>query len=144
MTDEIISLENLNKYYGDFHVLKDVFLTVKKGEIHGYLGPNGAGKTSTIKLILGLLEPSSGEVKVLGENLYEDNKKSINVRSHIGCMLEHDDLDLNSTGLENLIYWAELYGLKKKQAQRISNDMIEKLGLSDWKNIVILEKFVIL
>ncbi|MDR3291435.1 MAG: ATP-binding cassette domain-containing protein [Methanobrevibacter sp.] len=114
MINEIISLKNLSKVYGKFHALRNVSLTVKKGEIHGYLGPNGAGKTSTIKLLLGLLEPSSGEVKVLGENLYEDSRESIKVRSHIGCMLEHDDLDLNSTGLENLIFWGKLYGLEKK------------------------------
>lgn len=64
----IIDIDSLNKSFGSFKALQDITLQVKKGEIHGFLGPNGAGKSTTIRIILGLLKPSSGSIKLFGDD----------------------------------------------------------------------------
>ncbi|MDR2545815.1 MAG: ABC transporter ATP-binding protein [Methanobrevibacter sp.] len=128
-----IRLSNLNKYYNDFHVLDNLSLTVEKGKIFAYLGPNGAGKTSTIKLLIGLSKPSSGEVKILDKNPY-GKKEAIIVKEKIGMMLDSATMYLDLTGLENLIYWGELYGLSNKKSEKIANELMDTLKLSDWKN----------
>lgn len=69
---EIIEIHNLKKNFGKFKALKDVNLTVKKGEVHGFIGPNGAGKSTTIRILLGLLRKSSGTVHVMNKDPWED------------------------------------------------------------------------
>ena len=64
--DDIVSLEHVNKELGGREILKDVTMALRQGDIFGYLGPNGAGKTTTIRIILGLLEATSGKVSVVG------------------------------------------------------------------------------
>jgi len=117
--------------------LKNISLNIKKGQIYCYLGPNGSGKTTTIKIILGLLKTSSGSVEVLGEDPYIDNVKSLDVKRCIGSMLEWDGLYLNLTGLENVIYWAELYGQDKFDARENAVDAIQKVKLLDWANTLV-------
>jgi ABC-type multidrug transport system fused ATPase/permease subunit len=65
----IISVNNLTKYYGSTLGVRDINFTVNQGEIFGFLGPNGAGKTTTIRLLLDLLRPSSGEIKIFGDGI---------------------------------------------------------------------------
>lgn len=130
----IINLNNIHRFYGDFEALKGISLKVKKGQIFGYLGPNGSGKTTTIKLILGLIKPSSGKVSVLGENPYDD-AKAMNTRKHIGSMLEFDGLYENLTGLQNLIFWAELYGIEGQNAFEQAKNVIGSVKLSKWADI---------
>ena len=96
------------------------------------MDPTDSGKTTTIKIILGLLKPSSGSVEVLGVDPYLDNTESLSVRSHIGSMLEGDGLYLNLTGMENLVYWAELYGLNNQKAHENAVDVIKKVKLFKW------------
>ena len=137
MKDNIISLNGVNKYYDSYHALKNISLNVKDGQIYSYLGPNGSGKTTTIKIILGLLKPSSGSIEILGEDPYLDSIRSLNVREHIGSMLEWDGLYLNLTGLENVIYWAEIYGQDKFETRENASDAIQKVKLSDWADTVV-------
>jgi ABC-2 type transport system ATP-binding protein len=134
-----IEIKNVNKIYGDFHALNNLSLNVKKGQIFAYLGPNGAGKTTTIKLLLGLIKPSSGEVKILNKNLYNDDEESIEKKQKIGVILDSSVLYLNLTGLQNLVYWAELYGLNTKKANEIANEVIDALKLHDWKDSKVSE-----
>ena len=128
----VITLNCVDMYYSDYHALKNISLDVKRGQIYSFLGPNGSGKTTTIKLILGLLKPSSGSVEVLGVDPYLDNTESLSVRSHIGSMLEGDGLYSNLTGMENLVYWAELYGLNNQKAHKNAVDVIKKVKLFKW------------
>lgn len=65
--DIVCELNNIHMFYGDFEALKGVSFGIEKGQIFGYLGPNGSGKTTTIKLLLGLIKPSTGNIQILGE-----------------------------------------------------------------------------
>lgn len=88
---ETINIDNVHKSYGDIEALKGISFEIMEGQIFGYLGPNGSGKTTTIKLLLGLIKPSDGRVRVFGEDPYPDNINTKNIRQHIGSMLEFMD-----------------------------------------------------
>ena len=137
MTQCIIDLKGVDMYYDKYQALKNISFDVGKGQICSYLGPNGSGKSTTIKIILGLLKPSSGSVEILGENPYPDNNRSLRVRSHIGSMVEWDGLYLKLTGLENIMYWAELYGLEKGEALIRANEVVKNVQLIDWADTVV-------
>ena len=110
---DIIRLEGVSKQLGKREILRDVSLTVKQGDIFGYLGPNGAGKTTTIRILLGLLRPTSGKATILGEDVSRDE-----ARRKVGFVLESDGLYDNKTAEENLWYYARIYGMAKP-AERI-------------------------
>lgn len=137
MCDNQISLKNIVKYYEDYPALDGISLKIKEGEICSYLGPNGSGKTTTIKIVLGLMKPSSGTVKLLGADPYSDSVETLKVRNRIGAMLDYDGLYLNLTGLENTIYWAELQGLNKVKAQDNAVEAIEKVNLLEWASTTV-------
>ncbi|MDR3290751.1 MAG: ABC transporter ATP-binding protein [Methanobrevibacter sp.] len=134
MEDSDIFLSDVNKYFKDVHILKDISFKAKKGQIFGFLGPNGAGKTTTIKLILGLLKQDNGVVNTLGMNLYKDSIESINTKERIGAMLDFHGLNFKMTGLENLIYCGKLYGLRYSDAKYNALKAIKKLELCEWKD----------
>jgi ABC-2 type transport system ATP-binding protein len=108
-----ISLEKVSKSLGNREVLKDVSFAVEQGDIFGYLGPNGAGKTTTIRILLGLLKPTSGKATILGEDVSKDE-----ARRKVGFVLESDGLYDNKTAEENLWYYARIYGVAEP-AERI-------------------------
>ena len=110
---DIIRLEGVSKQLGKREILRDVSFTVKQGDIFGYLGPNGAGKTTTIRILLGLLRPTSGKATILGEDVSRDE-----ARRKVGFVLESDGLYDNKTAEENLWYYARIYGMAKP-AERI-------------------------
>ena len=111
MTEPVISVENLTRRFGDFVAVDHVNFDVRPGEVVGYLGPNGSGKTTTIRMLLGLLEPSDGKATVLGFDAF---KQSEEVRSRAGYMSQkfaiYDDL----TVLENLTFYGGVYGITDK------------------------------
>ena len=110
---DIIRLECVSKQLGKREILRDVSFTVKQGDIFGYLGPNGAGKTTTIRILLGLLQLTSGKASILGEDVSRDE-----ARRKVGFVLESDGLYDNKTAEENLWYYARIYGMAKP-AERI-------------------------
>ena len=122
--DAVISLEHVNKELGGRQILKDVTLSVKQGDIFGYLGPNGAGKTTTIRIILGLMQATSGNVFVLGKEVQDDK-----TRRKIGFVLEADGLYDGMTAYANLTYYAGLYDIEQP-AQRI-DAALKLMGLAD-------------
>jgi ABC-2 type transport system ATP-binding protein len=101
-----ISLEKVSKSLGNREVLKGVSFDVEQGDIFGYLGPNGAGKTTTIRILLGLLKPTSGKAIILGDDVSRDE-----ARRKVGFVLESDGLYDNKTAEENLRYYARIYGM---------------------------------
>jgi ABC-2 type transport system ATP-binding protein len=111
MTDPVISVENLTRRFGDFVAVDHVSFEVHAGEVVGYLGPNGSGKTTTIRMLLGLLAPDEGRATVLG---FDAVKQSDEVRARAGYMSQkfaiYDDL----TVLENLTFYAGVYGITDK------------------------------
>ena len=103
-----ISLENVKKTLGSREVLKGISFTVERGDIFGYLGPNGAGKTTTIRILLGLLQASSGKAYILGQDINLSE-----TRRRVGFILELDGLYDNMTAEENLEYYCRIYEVSK-------------------------------
>lgn len=111
MSEAVIQVKNLTRRFGDFVAVDHINFEVEAGEVVGYLGPNGSGKTTTIRMLLGLLEPSDGKATVLG---YDAFKQSEEVRARAGYMSQkfaiYDDLTL----LENLTFYGGVYGITEK------------------------------
>ncbi|MCI0552363.1 MAG: ABC transporter ATP-binding protein [Anaerolineae bacterium] len=122
--NEVIKVENLTRRFGEFVAVDHVNFEVGAGEVVGYLGPNGSGKTTTIRMLLGLLEPSDGKATVLGFDAF---KQSEEVRARAGYMSQkfaiYDDL----TVLENLTFYGGVYGIRDKA--RIKHTL-ELVGLT--------------
>jgi ABC-2 type transport system ATP-binding protein len=119
-----ITLENVSKKLGGRQILNKVSFTIETGDIFGYLGPNGAGKTTTIRILLGLMTPTSGKVSVLGKDISVDEN-----RRKVGFVLETDGLYDQMTAQDNLSLYSKLYGIKQP-AERI-RDILNVVRLSD-------------
>ncbi len=120
-----IDVRGINKHFGDKHVVRDLALQVKQGEIFGFLGPNGSGKTTSIRMICGLLTPDSGAGTCLG---YDVLNESVEIKKHVGYMTQKFSLWDDLTIAENLEFVARMFGMTaRKQAVA---QAIEELGLS--------------
>jgi len=126
--NDSITIESIHKQLGKRQRLKDISFAVAQGDIFGYLGHNGAGKTTTMRIILGLLRPTSGRALVQGKDLAEDT----GARGRIGVLLERDGLYDRLSAYENLDYYAQLYGVKEKQNKVES--LLGFAGLSERKD----------
>ncbi|MDQ7849197.1 MAG: ABC transporter ATP-binding protein [Armatimonadota bacterium] len=122
----VIETRGLTKRYGPVTAVEDLTLTISSGEVYGLLGPNGSGKTTTILMLLGLTEPTAGEVRVLGE---DPSRNPLAVKRLVGYLPDsvgfYDDL----TARENLRYTAQLNGLPRAEAERRIADVMERMGL---------------
>ena len=121
-----IVLEKINHCYGDKQVLSDISLTVPKGIIYGLLGPSGCGKTTTVKIMAGILEASSGTACVLGEPMPD-----LSIMNRIGYMAQAEALYLLLTAEENLAFFSALYGIKRKRAKERIREVMELVNLKD-------------
>lgn len=113
-SEKIIEVKNLVKHYGKFHAVEDVSFDVYRGDVFGFLGPNGAGKSTTIRTMLSLISPTSGELKLFGKNLLTDRNY---ILSKIGCIVEKPDFYKYLSAQKNLEIFARLSGVtadKKK------------------------------
>ena len=119
-----IDVRNLNKSFGDKHVVRDVSLQVAHGEIFGFLGPNGSGKTTSIRMMCGLLTPDSGEGTCLG---YDIIKQSEEIKRHVGYMTQRFSMWEDLTIRENLDFVARMYAMPDRK-QRV-DQTLKKLGL---------------
>ncbi|CCQ93355.1 conserved hypothetical protein [[Clostridium] ultunense Esp] len=107
----MIEVINLTKKFGDFTAVEDANLTINYGSFIGLLGPNGAGKTTLIKMLIGLLKPTKGEVFIEGQKM---NRHNNDIKSKIGIIPQHTNLDKELTVYENLVFAARLFKIKKK------------------------------
>ncbi|MPW26102.1 ATP-binding cassette domain-containing protein [Alkalibaculum sp. M08DMB] len=123
----ILSISNLKMKFGDNEVLKGINLEVGKGDIIGYIGPNGAGKSTTIKILLGLLEGFTGEVKIFGESIVNQ----ISYKKRIGYVPESSDIYDNLSAQEYLTFIGELYGLEHDQVNKKAKSLMKILGIED-------------
>ena len=112
MTENVVVATHLTRRFGDFTAVDHINFEVKAGEIVGYLGPNGCGKTTTIRMLLGLLEPTEGSASVLG---YDAFKQTEEVRARCGYMSQKFALYDDLTVLENLVFYGGVYGIKDRQ-----------------------------
>jgi ABC-2 type transport system ATP-binding protein len=124
----MIEVSNVTKKFDVTIALDDVSFHVNDGEIFGYLGPNGAGKTTTMRIILGLLKPTSGEALVHGKDLSKDNI----LRGRVGVLLENDGLYDRITAYENLNYYARIYGVTEREKK--IQDLLQLTGLINRKD----------
>lgn len=112
-----VELHHLTRTFGDFSAVEDLSFTIPQGEIFGLLGPNGAGKTTAIRMMCGILLPSSGSVEVLG---FDVERKPEEVKSRIGYMSQKFSLYNDLTPVENIDFYASVYGvLPQERRQRI-------------------------
>ncbi|GAB3472296.1 ABC transporter ATP-binding protein [Massilia terrae] len=120
-----IDVRGLNKHFGDKHVVRDVALQVKRGEIFGFLGPNGSGKTTTIRMLCGLLTPDSGSGTCLGFDILRESEQ---IKREVGYMTQRfsywDDLSIR----ENLDFVARLYQVRERE--QVVTKSLEDLGLA--------------
>ena len=122
----MIEIKNIKMSYGDNNVLKDISLKVNPGMIHGYLGPNGAGKSTTIKLLLGLLKPDSGTVKIHGINPY---KNPIEARKLVGFVPEELTIYEHLTPHEFLHVIGEIHEMSRDETQKRIDDLLDLFQL---------------
>lgn len=123
-----ILTHNLTRSFGDFTAVDNVNLDIRPGEICGFLGPNGAGKSTTIRMLCGILEPSSGTGTVLG---YDLARQSEAIKNRIGYMSQKFSLYDDLTVIENIDFYAGIYNLPYRQRRSRVGEMLEMAQLSD-------------
>lgn len=123
-----IVADQLTKRFGALTAVDDVSFTVDTGEIYGFLGPNGSGKSTVIKLLCGLLEPTSGTGRVGG---YDIRRQSDEIRRHIGYMSQRFSLYEDLTVSENLNFFGTVYGLSHKDLKRRREEVLALVHLTD-------------
>ncbi len=128
MSQPVIKTLGLNRNFGDLKAIQSLDLEVEKGTIYGFLGPNGCGKTTAIRMLTGLLKPTSGEVEVLGYSLPDDAEK---LRRKIGYMTQRFSLYEDLTVTENLQFVAKIYGLSGSQQKARINELLDIYGLEN-------------
>lgn len=130
----MIEIIDLTKRFGRFKAVDCLNLNVKKGELFGFLGPNGAGKTTTIKMMAGLLQPTSGTVKLDGYDILRNPEEA---KSLFGLIPDRPFLYGKLTGHEFLEFTAALYKLDPKRAKQRADELMEFFELLDWKDELI-------
>lgn len=124
-----IEITQLEKVYSDGKkALANVSLKVSEGTIFGFLGPNGAGKTTTVKLLNGILKPTDGEIRVLGLDPVKEAKK---LHQSTGILTEYAGMYDHLSGLDNLLFFGQVFGLTKAESQARAMQLLEKLELSE-------------
>ena len=129
--NKVILVENLTKKFGSFTAVNSITFDVRQGEIFGFLGANGAGKTTAMKMLCGLLMPTSGKANIAGYDIY---KQSENIKMNIGYMSQKFSLYEDMTITENINFYAGIYGLDKKEIKIRTGEMLEKLKMTDIRN----------
>ncbi len=128
MSEPVIHTDKLTKRFGDFVAVDALSLTISGGEIFGFLGANGAGKTTAIRMLTGLLAPTSGKATVAGFDLYTGAE---GVKRNIGYMSQRFSLYDDLTVRENIRFFAGIYGLTNQAIKEKSRQLLESLKLVD-------------
>ncbi|MCL2593242.1 MAG: ABC transporter ATP-binding protein, partial [Defluviitaleaceae bacterium] len=124
----IASLKNVVKRYGNFVALDHLNLNIIEGEVLGLLGPNGAGKSTTIRILCGLINSDSGDIKVFGQ---DQNINNLKIRQDIGLVTQEITIFTDLTAEANLKYFGGLYGLRGAELNANVKEMLEFVGLSE-------------
>ncbi len=124
----MISVENLNKYYGDFHALKGVSFEIKSGEIVGILGPNGAGKSTTLRILTCYLSPTSGNAIIDGKSILNNERE---VKKVIGYLPESAPLYDDMSVFDYLVYMAKIQELERSRLSERLHYVVDACSLKD-------------
>lgn len=122
--NKVLEVKNVKKKLGKREIIKGLTFDVNEGEIFGFLGPNGAGKTTTIRMLVDLIHPDSGEIKILGYDVRKDKVKAL---ENLGAVVENPELYKYLSGRENLMQIARVRKIPKDEVEKI----IELVGLKD-------------
>ncbi|UCF65052.1 MAG: ABC transporter ATP-binding protein [bacterium] len=131
MSEIAVQTSGLTKKFGDFVAVDQVSIDVKRGEIFGFLGANGAGKTTMIRMLCGLLKPTSGEGKVTGLDLYAESER---IKQKIGYMSQKFSLYNDLTLSENIDFYGGIYGLNPTDIEFKKNQLLADLQLTPWRD----------
>jgi ABC-2 type transport system ATP-binding protein len=126
VTEKVIITRGLSRRFGELVAVRDVSLEVEKGEIFGVLGPNGAGKSTTIRMLCGILDPTSGEGTVVGFDIRRDAER---VKERIGYMTQRFSLYEDLTVEENIKFYAGIYGVPLGRRRKRVAEVLERTGL---------------
>src|ERR1700722_12706886 len=136
MTTPAIDTTDLTRRFGDFIAVQDVNLRVEAGQFFGFLGPNGAGKSTTIKMLTGLLAPTSGSIHILGEDLKQN---SADVKRQIGVVPEGMALFGRLTAEEYLRFVGRMYGLDRATTVQRTHELLDFMQLADERKKLIAD-----
>jgi ABC-2 type transport system ATP-binding protein len=128
-SEPAIKTDQLRKVFGEYAAVKGLTLQVEPGEVFGFLGPNGAGKTTSIKMLLGLISPSSGTASLLGKPIGDRD-----VMSRIGFLPEHFRFQEWLTAREFLTLHGQLFRMKADDLASRMDELLERVGLADYQN----------
>lgn len=120
-----IELESVNKFFGEHHAVKNMSFTVPEGAVYGFLGPNGAGKTSTIRMIMSILYPDSGNLRVLGDDQPE------RIKDRLGYLPEEKGLYKKMKVKEIITYFGTLKGMSRRDAAKQADELLMRFGLAE-------------
>jgi ABC-2 type transport system ATP-binding protein len=126
LTDKAVVVEGLTKTYPRVKAVDGVSFDVNAGEIFGLLGPNGAGKTTTIRMLLTLIKPTSGTIRIFGINGLKSPEE---VRRMAGYVPQNVSVDAELSGYENILMYSKLYGVPGKERRKSIEDVLSYLGL---------------
>jgi ABC-2 type transport system ATP-binding protein len=121
----------LSKRFGDLVAVESLDLTIQRGEVFGVLGPNGSGKTTTIRMLCGLLTPTSGDASVAGFDIRTESEQ---IRRSIGYMSQHYGLYDDLTAIENIRFYSTVYGLHGAEREARIAELMSELGLTSQKD----------
>ena len=124
----MIKLTNVTKRYDDTTVVDNLNIQIEPGEIVGIIGHNGAGKSTTMKMIAGLVEPTSGEIRVMGRDI---RKEGVKIKQHIGFLPEESPLYEAMTAQQYLLFFSELYSMPHPKAQKRIDELLTSLHLEE-------------
>ncbi|HET9066319.1 MAG TPA: ABC transporter ATP-binding protein [Gemmatimonadales bacterium] len=127
----MIRLQNVRKTYGKFEAVRSLDLEIGRGELFGFLGPNGAGKTTTLRMIAGILAPTSGRIEIGGINLLKD---PISAKSKLGYIPDRPFVYDKLTGAEFLRFTAALFGQDGPEIEGRIDELLELFELTRWKD----------
>ena len=128
-----VEVERLVKRFGDFTAVDEISFATRRGEIFGFLGPNGAGKSTTIRILCGLLAPTAGRARVAG---YDVGREAEAVRQHIGYMSQKFSLYDDLRVIENLRFFAGMYGVRGEAAEARIGWALEMAGLAGREGLI--------
>ncbi|MCL4503344.1 MAG: ABC transporter ATP-binding protein [Deltaproteobacteria bacterium] len=127
-TEPAIVVNNLSRHFNGFKAVDSISFEVKRGEIFGFLGPNGAGKSTTIRMLNGLLLPTSGEGRVGGFDIIRESDR---IKQHIGYMSQRFSLYEDLTAEENLNFFGGVYGLPRERLRERITEVLQLVGLEE-------------
>lgn len=131
MKSNVIQVTNLSKEFGEIKAVNNIDFFVKEGEIFGFLGPNGAGKTTTIRMMTGVLKPSSGSIQIFGKDVW---KHQIMIKQILGNVPEEANVYMDLTGFQNLNFIGELYSIPKNLRKERAHQLLKQFELYERKD----------